>query len=60
VYSIPVSRAPDAEFDFASDFGEQRVVSANPDIFARVHFRAPLPHENASCGNDLTAETLYT
>jgi hypothetical protein len=39
--------------------GVQRVIAAPPHVFARLMLRAPLPHQNRACVNELPAEALY-
>src|SRR6266853_4975652 len=48
-----------AEFDHARDFGEQGVVLAPPDVFAGLHPRAALAHDDRAAGHQLPAEGLH-
>src|SRR6266704_6178681 len=48
-----------AEFDHAGHFGEQRVILAPADVFARLQARAALPHDDGAAGHQLPAENLH-
>ena len=50
--------APVFEHDPARDLGKQGIVLAAADIQARLHPRAPLPHDNRAAGNQLPAKSL--
>jgi hypothetical protein len=43
----------------AVDQGENGVIAAEPNIFARQELRAPLPDNDVTGNNGLTAELLY-
>jgi hypothetical protein len=40
------------------DFGEQRVITTDADIFAGVHARAALTHDDAAGGDQFATETF--
>ncbi len=47
------------EFNVAIDNGEDRMIFAKADAFARVPFRAALANNNVARGHGLTPKFLY-
>ena len=54
-----LERALDGEVHRTGDLGKQRMVLADADILAGMNLGAALAHDNAACGNHLSAITLH-
>ena len=57
-HGLALPRPFGGELHTTVNLGEQRMVTADADIFAGVHAGAALAHDDAACGNQFAAETF--
>src|SRR5690606_31892848 len=58
-YCLAAFLALDPVLHASADAREKRVIAADAHIAARVHDRAPLPHQDLTGVDELAAEHLY-